>query len=67
MSGARSAFIRRRMEHPEMARLTGAARRARSELLRLATLSTKIKLQKPGAGPVGYAALVEPRYWMGEF
>jgi hypothetical protein len=33
----------------------------------IATSSTTIKLQNPGVGPVGKAAKVEPRYWMGEF
>ncbi len=33
----------------------------------LATSSTKIKIQRTGEGPVGRAARVEPRYWMGEF
>jgi hypothetical protein len=33
----------------------------------LATAPTKIKIQKTGAGPVGRAAPVQPRYWMGEF
>jgi hypothetical protein len=33
----------------------------------LATSSTKIKLQQSGLGPVGNAAPVKPRYWMGEF
>ncbi len=33
----------------------------------LATSGTKIKLQKTGVGPLGIAAPVKPRYWMGEF
>jgi hypothetical protein len=33
----------------------------------LATTRTKIKVQRTGEGPVGRAAPVEPRYWMGEF
>jgi hypothetical protein len=33
----------------------------------LATSGTKIKIQQPGVGPVGNAAPVKARYWMGEF
>jgi hypothetical protein len=33
----------------------------------LATSRTKIKIQKTGAGLLGRAAPVQPRYWMGEF
>jgi len=33
----------------------------------LATFGTKIKLQQTGFMPVGNAAPVKPRYWMGEF
>jgi hypothetical protein len=33
----------------------------------LATASTKIEVQRTGEGPVGRAAPVKPRYWMGEF
>jgi hypothetical protein len=33
----------------------------------LATSSTKVKIQKSGEGPVGRAAPIQPRYWMGEF
>jgi len=33
----------------------------------LATSGTKVKLQQLGVSPVGSAAPVKPRYWMGEF
>ncbi len=33
----------------------------------MATSRTKISLRVPGVGPVGGAAPVKPRYWMGEF
>ncbi len=33
----------------------------------LATSGTTIRLRQAGEGPVGSAAPVEPRYWMGEF
>jgi hypothetical protein len=36
-------------------------------LLATSGTNTKIKLQKTSVGPVGSAAKVKPRYWMGEF